>query len=69
MIDRIIRWPEVHQLVGISRASVDRQEKLGTFPRRHQLTDYTVGWRLSEVQSWVAGERDWRSRSPISKSA
>jgi predicted DNA-binding transcriptional regulator AlpA len=59
MTDRILRWPKVEPLVGISRSSVDRLERADRFPHRVNLTDYTVGWRLSEIQLWVAGERDW----------
>lgn len=59
MTDKILRWPQVRPMVGISRSTVDRLEHAGRFPPRHQLTDYTVGWRLSDVQRWVAGERDW----------
>lgn len=60
-MDRMLRWPDVARLVRISRATVDRAEKAGTFPRRQQLTDYAVGWRASDVQQWIAGKRDWRA--------
>lgn len=61
--DRILRWPQLARIVGISRASVDRLERSGQFPPRQRLTDYTVGWRASDVQAWVAGKRDWRGES------
>ena len=57
--DRMLRWPQVRPLVGISRSSVNRLERAGKFPKRTALTDYSVGWRLSEVEAWVAGKRDW----------
>ncbi len=59
MTDRILRWPAVRNLVALSRSTVDKLERAGTFPPRHQLTNYSVGWRLSEVQAWIAGKRDF----------
>lgn len=58
--DRMLRWPEVSAIVRMSRNTVTKEEREGRFPRRHPLTNYAVGWRLSEVQSWIAGERNWR---------
>ena len=57
--DRILRWPEARKIVSISKSTVDRLEARGAFPRRVQLSDYCVGWRLSELSAWVAGKRDW----------
>lgn len=59
-LDQMLRWPEVAALVKMSRNTVAKEERAGRFPHRHQLTNYAVGWRLSEVQAWVAGERNWR---------
>lgn len=70
--DRMLRWPAVKNLVAISRATVDRLERKGTFPKREMLTDYCVGWRLSDVEAWVAGKRDWSSQvagEPFRRSA
>lgn len=66
--DRMLRWTAVKNLVGLSRATVDRQEHLGRFPPRQHLTDFTVGWRKSDVQEWIAGRRDW-AQDLASKSA
>ncbi|MFQ3247550.1 MAG: putative DNA-binding transcriptional regulator AlpA [Arenicella sp.] len=51
--ERIIRAKEVHNITGLSRTSIWRHEKKGTFPKRVQLGESSVGWKLSEVQTWI----------------
>ena len=51
--ERIIRCPDVTKMTGLSRTSLWRLEKEGVFPRRIALGKASVGWRLSEVQSWM----------------
>jgi len=52
--DRILRSPEVQDMVGLSRQSIWRYEKYGKFPKRIKLGDISVGWKLSEVQQWIS---------------
>lgn len=52
--NRLMRWHEVHELVGSSRSTVWRWERAGTFPRRVQTGPKSVAWRASEVYAWVA---------------
>ena len=54
MTERIIRLPALVQLVSLSAATIYRQERAGSFPRRVALSANAVGWRLSEVQDWLA---------------
>lgn len=51
--ERIIRFPQVAQIVGISRATVFRLERSGDFPRRVQVGPRSVGWLLSEITAWL----------------
>lgn len=51
--DRIIRAKEVVKMTGLSRTTIWRLEKKGTFPKRVSLGAGSVGWRFSEVQSWM----------------
>lgn len=51
--DRIIRAKEVQKLTGVSRTTLWRFENKGEFPRRVSLGASSVGWKLSEVQSWI----------------
>lgn len=60
----MLRRPEAHELVRISRNSVAKEKHAGRFPRHHQLTDYALGWRPPESQAWAAGERNWPRREP-----
>ena len=52
--DRIIRTKELQDLVSLSRTTIWRYEQAGDFPRRVSLGANSVGWRLSEVESWLA---------------
>ncbi len=52
-VDRIIRAREVLDTTGLSRTTLWRLENKGDFPRRVSLGGNAVGWKLSEVQTWV----------------
>jgi predicted DNA-binding transcriptional regulator AlpA len=43
---------EVAAMVGLSRATIYRLEKLGTFPKRRRLSHNRVCWLRGEVESW-----------------
>jgi prophage regulatory protein len=51
--DRMVREDECRQLTGLSRATRWRQERRGTFPKRCQLSDNAVGWRLADLRAWL----------------
>lgn len=53
MNTRVIRIDELTRITGLSRSSVGRQEKRGTFPRRRRLGANSVGWLLHEVLDWA----------------
>ncbi len=46
---------EVAIMVGLSRATIYRLEKLGTFPERRRLSHNRVCWLRGEVESWKSG--------------
>ena len=52
--DRIIRRPELRGLTGLSASTVIRMERVGKFPQRVELSPMAVGWRWSDVQTWIA---------------
>ena len=54
--EEILRWSDVHRIVKLSRNTVRKLERAGQFPKRFQLTDYSVGWLRSEVAAWMAGK-------------
>ena len=49
----LIRWSEVQNLTGLSRSTIDRLERAGSFPRRVILSENAVGWRRAEVMAWT----------------
>ena len=51
---RILRLPEVLRITGLSRASIYRLVRSGTFPQSGALTARTVGWFSTDVDAWIA---------------
>ena len=51
--DALLRFPDVAQLTGLSRSTVDRMERQGRFPRRVQLGPRAVAWKRSDVNAWM----------------
>lgn len=51
---KIIRFAELKQKIGLSRSTIFRLEKLGQFPQHISLGSKSVGWLLSQIESWIA---------------
>ena len=57
---RIIRREEVTRLTGIARATLYKLIKEGKFPAPLRLGERSVGWRLADIDTWLAApERHW----------
>lgn len=54
-IPPVLRRPDLVAIVGLSRATLDRLEAAGDFPKRFQLAPggRSVGWRGDEVAAWI----------------
>ncbi len=52
---RVLRISEVTEATGLSRTSIWRRERAGTFPARVRLGDRAVGWRSNEIEAWIRG--------------
>ena len=50
---RILRLPEVMRLTGLSKATIHRRYRDGTFPRPLRLGPQSIGWRRAEVLEWL----------------
>lgn len=55
---RLIRMPEVLEMTGLSRATIARRVKEGTFPKPVPLSQSTarsapIGFLLDEVKDWI----------------
>ena len=56
-IVRILRKPGVAQRVGLGKSTIDQMVRRGEFPAPIRLTPYAIGWRVEDVDTWLA-ERD-----------
>ncbi len=57
--ERIVRLRTVIERTGLSRATIYRKVRKGTFPRQIILSDRCVGWRESALERWLASlQRD-----------
>lgn len=52
--ERILRKPELLNMVGLSDPTVWRMEKDGKFPKRLRLGGNSCGWLISEINTWLA---------------
>lgn len=50
--DRLLPWPKVRDLTGISRTTAWRLQKTGDFPPPVVISPGRVGWRESELTAW-----------------
>ena len=57
---RILREKEVIRVTGLSRSSIWRHERAGSFPARLQLTRRMVGWDCRDIEHWLST----RARGP-----
>ena len=51
---RIMRKPEILNMIGLSDPTIWRMEKDGKFPKRIRLGGNSCGWLESEVTGWLA---------------
>ena len=51
---RIVRLLEVMRLTGLSKATIHRRYRDGTFPRPLRLgPQQSIGWRRAEILEWL----------------
>lgn len=62
--DRLLSWPKVKDISGLSRTTAWRRIKAGDFPLAVQISPGRVGWWESEMIAWKAS-RAHRSRSNL----
>lgn len=58
---RIIRKPELLNMMGLSDPTIYRMEKAGKFPQRIRLGGNSCGWLQSEVDAWISEKAAARS--------
>lgn len=53
-LDPIVRQKDLVNVVGLSRSTIYRLERQGMFPPSIKLGPRAKGWRLSDLQKWIA---------------
>lgn len=54
LLPRIVTKKELRLLVPYTPQHILKLEKQGRFPRRIQIGPRRVGWRLSDIEAWIA---------------
>ena len=58
--DKILRMPAIVSLTGLSRTTIYRKIKEGTFPAQLHISDHCSGWRASAIEHWIADPDSYR---------
>ena len=53
----MLRAPEVMARTGLSRTTIWRRIRAGTFPPPYELGANSVGWPAAEISEWVKGRK------------
>lgn len=51
---RLLKLPEVKQLVALGRDSIYCGVREGTFPAPRKVGERAVAWRSDEIEAWIA---------------
>ena len=62
---KFLREPQVAAVTGLSKSTRWRLEKLGTFPKKRQLSTRSVGWPASEIEEWVRTRSIIKTRNSL----
>jgi prophage regulatory protein len=57
LTERLIRFPELKTICGLSRSTVWRLESEGKFPRSIRISKRALGWSLMEILQWIESKK------------
>lgn len=57
MTSRAIRIPEVCNLTGMSRATIWRKARDGSFPQPFRISEAITSWDESEIVAWLDAKK------------
>ena len=57
MENQMLRAPEVMTRTGLSRVTIWRRVRAGTFPAPVELGVNSVGWPASEITAWLESRK------------
>ena len=52
--ERILRMRTVLERTGLSRSTLYRKMRDGTFPKQVRISEHCRGWRESAINRWIA---------------
>lgn len=55
---RLLNFPEVSGLVGLSKTPIRNRIKAGTFPEPVALSSRCVRWRSTDIAAWLEAQTD-----------
>jgi prophage regulatory protein len=54
MATGVLRRPDVEALTGLSRSTIYKFMKDGTFPKAVKIGPRAVGWRQTDIEDWLS---------------
>lgn len=67
--DRIIRLKAVLARTGLSRATIYRKIREGSFPAQVAISVHGAGWHESAINRWITDPAGWRPSLQLSPGA
>ena len=66
MSDPMLRPSEVMERTGLSRTTLWRRVRAGTFPPALVLGENAIGWKASAIEAWLASrpQRTYGAEAP-----
>lgn len=62
MKTKFLRFPEVQEMVGLSRTTIWRLERKGKFPSRRKIGENSVAWLKEEVEKWIKSRKSLKRK-------
>jgi prophage regulatory protein len=57
-LDQILGTHDIEQITGKHRCTIYRWIQDKRFPRKHSFRGREIGWRRSDIEQWLAGDRN-----------
>ena len=54
MVTGVLRRPDVEALTGLSRSTIYKFMKDGTFPKTVKIGPRAVGWLQTDIEDWLS---------------
>lgn len=52
-VKKLLNYPQVIELTGLSKSTIERLEKKGEFPQKTKLSIKRVAWTEEEILNWI----------------